>query len=62
VTQEWYFINIELALAELGIQLVLMQSLKHDMKMFFIFFHTLLVYQNIINEDHGKLIQLRNEN
>jgi hypothetical protein len=62
VTQEWYFINIELALAELGIQLVLMQSLKHDMKMFFIFFHTLLVYQNIINEDHDKLIQLRNEN
>jgi hypothetical protein len=36
--QEWYFINPELVLAKLGVQLVLSYSLKHDSKVFIIFF------------------------
>jgi hypothetical protein len=55
VTQEWYFLDSELALAELGVQLVLSQALKYDSK---VFFHTLRIYQNVINEHHEKLVQL----
>jgi hypothetical protein len=57
VTQEWYFIDPELILAKLCVKLVVSQSLKHDLKMLFVFFHTLLIYQNVINENHDELVQ-----
>jgi hypothetical protein len=61
VTQESHFTQPKLALAELDVQLVLSQSLKHDTKVFLMFFHTLRVYQNIVDENHDKLIQLQHE-
>jgi hypothetical protein len=41
VTQEWYFLDPKLALAELSIQLVLSEPLKYNLEVFFMFFHTL---------------------
>jgi hypothetical protein len=37
MTQEWYFLNPELVLAELGIQLVLSYPLKYNSEVFFMF-------------------------
>jgi hypothetical protein len=44
MTQEWYLLDPELAHAELGVQLVLLQTLKHDSEVFFMLFHTLRIY------------------
>jgi hypothetical protein len=41
VTQEWYFLDLELALDELAIQLMLSQTLKYNSEVIFMFFHTL---------------------
>jgi hypothetical protein len=41
VTQEWYFLDLELALDELAIQLMLSQTLKYNSEAIFMFFHTL---------------------
>jgi hypothetical protein len=62
VTQEWYFLDQELAFAELGIQLMLLQSLKHNSEVILMFFHTLQIYQNVVNEHHDELVQLWHEN
>jgi hypothetical protein len=62
VTQEWYFLDPKLALAERGVQLVLSQVLKHYLNVFLVFFHTLQIYQNVIDEHHDKQVQLRHEN
>jgi hypothetical protein len=40
MTQEWYFLDPELALAKLGIKLVLSQPLKYNLEVFFVFFHS----------------------
>jgi hypothetical protein len=61
VTREWYFLDPELALAELGIQLVLSQPLKYNSEVIFMFFTTLRLHQNVINEHHDKLVQLQHE-
>jgi hypothetical protein len=44
MTQEWYFLDPELALAELGIELVLSQPLKYNSEVFFMFSHTLQIH------------------
>jgi hypothetical protein len=62
MTQEWYFFGPELALAELGVQLMLSQTLKYNSEVIFMIFHTLRLYQNVINEHHDELVQLRHEN
>jgi hypothetical protein len=41
MTQERYFLDPKLKLAELGIQLVLSQTLKYNSEVFFMPFHTL---------------------
>ena len=50
MTEEWNLDNPELALAELGIQLMLSQSLQHEPQMLFMLFLCLGEDQNIINE------------
>jgi hypothetical protein len=62
VTQEWDLLDPELTFAELGIQLMLSQSLEYNSEVIFMFFHTLRMYQNVINEHHNELVQLRHEN
>jgi hypothetical protein len=56
VAQELNFAQPELALAELCIELMIMQSLKHNAEMLFMLFLTLRKDQDIANEDHDKLI------
>jgi hypothetical protein len=41
MTQEWHFINPELTLTKLCIELMVSQSLKHDSQMLFMIFRTL---------------------
>jgi hypothetical protein len=62
VTQELNFAQLELTFAELRIELMIMQSLKHNAEMFFMLFLTLRKDQDLINEDHDKLVQLFHEN
>jgi hypothetical protein len=61
VTQEWYFLDPKLAFAKLGVKLVLSQLLKYNSEVFFMFFHSLRIYKNVINEYHYKLVQLQHE-
>jgi hypothetical protein len=44
MAQEWHFLNPELALDELGVQLMLSQPLKYKSKVIFMFFHTLRIH------------------
>jgi hypothetical protein len=61
VTQEWHFLDPELALAKLGVKLILSQTLKYNLEMFIMFFHTLQMHKNVMNENHDKHVQLRYE-
>jgi hypothetical protein len=58
VTQEQDFINPELTLAQLCIQLVLSQSLQYHPQMICMLCFALRIYQNVINEYHHKLIKI----
>ena len=60
--EEWNLVNLELALAELSIQLMLPQSLQHEPQMLFMLCLCLGEDQNIINENHHKDIQIIHEN
>jgi hypothetical protein len=46
VTQEWDFHDPELAFAEIGIQLMLSQSLKQNSEVIFMLFHALPYWSN----------------
>jgi hypothetical protein len=54
VTQELNFGHPKLAHAELHIQLMITQSLKHNKEMLLMLFLTLRKDQDAINEDHDK--------
>jgi hypothetical protein len=51
----------ECTLAKFGVELVVMKSLQYNPKMLLMFFFSPGVGQNVINEYHDKLIQLRHE-
>jgi hypothetical protein len=59
MTQELNFTQPELALAELRIKLMITQLRKDTTEMLFL---TLRKDQDVINEDHDKLIHLFHEN
>jgi hypothetical protein len=61
VTQEWNFAQPELTLAVFHIELMIMQSLRHNAEMFFMLFLALKEDQDVINEDHNILVQLCHE-
>jgi hypothetical protein len=61
MTQEQDFINPELTLAQLCIQLVLSQSLQNHPQMIHMLFFTLRIYKNIINKYHHKLVKMIHE-
>jgi hypothetical protein len=58
VTQELNSIQPKLALAELSVQLVLSQLGQNGADMLCMLFFILGIYQDVIDEDHYKLIQL----
>jgi hypothetical protein len=62
VTQELNFSQSKLALAELHIQLMIMQPLKHNTEMLFMLFLTFRKDQDAIYEDHDKFVHLFYEN
>jgi hypothetical protein len=51
----------ECTLVELGIKLMVTKSLQDNTKMLLMLFLILEVDQDVINEDHDKLVQLRHE-
>jgi hypothetical protein len=61
VTQEWNFTQQELTLVVLCIELMVTKSLKHNAKMPFVLFLILRIDQDVINEDHDKLVELCHE-
>jgi hypothetical protein len=54
-------LQLESTLAEFGIELMVPKSLKNNVEMSCLLFFTLGIYQDIINEDNDKLVQLRHE-
>jgi hypothetical protein len=62
VTQELNFGQPKLALAELRMQLMITQSLKYNAERPFMLFLTFRKDQDVIYEDHDKLVQLFHEN
>jgi hypothetical protein len=58
MSQELNSIQPKLALAELSVQLVLSQPGQDGADMLCMLFFILGIYQDVINKDHYKLIQL----
>src|SRR5579883_17639 len=58
MTQELYLIQPELALRELGVQLVVSQALENHSEMLSMLGFRPRVDKNVVDEDHDKLIQL----
>jgi hypothetical protein len=58
MTHKSHFLELELKLAELYVQLMLSQFLQHKPQMLLMLFLVLGVDQDIINEHHDKLIQI----
>jgi len=56
VAQELDFLEPEITFAEFGILLVFPQALKHNAEMLCMLFFILGKYQNVVNENHDKLI------
>jgi hypothetical protein len=55
------FLQPESTLAEFGIELMVPKPLQNNVKMSRILFFTLGIDQDVINEDHDKLVQLWHE-
>jgi hypothetical protein len=55
------FLQPESTIAEFGIELVVLKSLQNNSEMSHMLFFTLGIDQDVINEDHGKLVQLWHE-
>jgi hypothetical protein len=55
------FLQPESTLAELGIELMVLKSLQNNSEMLHMLLFTLEIDQDVVNEDHNKLVQLRHE-
>jgi len=56
VAQELDFLEPEITFTEFGVQLVLPQVLKHNAEMLCMLLFIFVIYKNVINENHDKLI------
>jgi hypothetical protein len=61
MTKEWNFVQPELTFAEFCIELMISQSLKHNVKMALMLISILGIDQNVINEYHDKLVHFCRE-
>jgi hypothetical protein len=52
------FLQLECTLAEFGIELMVLKSLQNNMEMSRMLFFTLGIYQDVVNEDNNKFVQL----
>jgi hypothetical protein len=55
------FLQSESTLTEFGIELMVMKPIQNNTEMSCMLFFTLKIDQDVINEDHDKLVQLRLE-
>jgi hypothetical protein len=62
MAQEFYCIQPKFTLGELGVQVVVSQSLKDNMKVFDMIFWSFRVDQDVVNEDHNKFVEFLHEN
>jgi hypothetical protein len=56
------FLQSESTLAKFGVKLMVLKSLQNNTEMPQMLFFTLGIDQDVVNEDHDKLVQLRDEN
>jgi hypothetical protein len=61
VTKKGYLLQPECTFVELGIELMVVKSLQNNIKMLLMLFFILGVEQDVVNENHDKLVQLRHE-
>jgi hypothetical protein len=59
--KKWNFLQPESRHAELGIELMVSKSLQNNLEMLRMLFFTLGIDQDVLNEDHNKLVQLQHE-
>jgi hypothetical protein len=59
--EKWNFLQPESTFAELVIELMVSKSLQNNSEMLCMLLFTLGIDQNVVNEDHDKLAQLRHE-
>jgi hypothetical protein len=58
MSKKWNFLQPESTLVELDIELMVLKLLQNNSKMMCMLLFTLEIDQDVINEDHAKLIQL----
>jgi hypothetical protein len=58
MSQKWNLLQPEFTLTKLGIKLMVTKSLQNNLKVLIMLFFILGVTQDVINEDHNKLVQL----
>jgi hypothetical protein len=61
MSKKRYLLQPESTLVKFGIELVVSKSLQNNTEMSRMLFFTLKIDQDVINEDHGKLVELRYE-
>jgi hypothetical protein len=61
MSKKWNLLQPECTLAELGIKLMVTKLLHNKSKMLLMLFFILGVDQDVVNEYHDKLVQLRHE-
>jgi hypothetical protein len=61
MSKKWNFLQPESTLAEPGIELMVSKSPQNNSEMLRMLLFTLGIDQDVINEDHNKLVQLRHE-
>jgi hypothetical protein len=61
MSKKWNFLQPESTLVELDIELMVLKLLQNNSKMMCMLLFTLEIDQDVTNEDHAKLIQLRHE-
>jgi hypothetical protein len=59
--KKWNFLQSESTFAELGIELMVSKLLQNNSEMLHMLIFTLGIDQDVINEDHDKLVQLWHE-
>jgi hypothetical protein len=61
MTQKFDGVKPEFTFREFGIQMVISQTLKNNMKMFSMIFESFGIDQNIIDKNHDEFIEFRHE-
>jgi hypothetical protein len=61
MSEKWNFLQSESTFAKLGIELMVSKSLQNNSEMLHMLIFTLGIDQDVVNEEHEKLVQLWHE-